>query len=1851
MKKNKLQFCVLCLAFFSSLFLLQAQTTPLKNFPQLKVWLRADTLTTLNPDSTVSSWIDISKGTVFAPSAPSVAPTIKKDVPALNNKAYANFNGSNGLLSQTAVALNNNFTTVILVGKLNTPSFYGHLVCYGVNGGGNWNFREIANSGRLSFINSNVNSGAGIDGSGNPAGNTSVLTGDPVIVSATVDPVAGKWSIQENFVEKHSAPGTFSQAASAVMSIGYRTDAGLNSNFKMAELIIFDSLLSPAQTATLKNYLQTRYSTKVDIGLDITIPYGFCDTILKVPGNSFTSYLWSTGQSTPSISVNKTGTYWVDAVDKYGFHSVDSVKVTYTPIQKIPDGIICSGNSVVWNTGLTKKGYTFKWSDNSSDSLLTITQAGKYTVTVKDSLGCSFTSDTVKIAVDAINSSISLGPDTTFCSGNFIGLQKGGAQVVSYLWSTGSTASSIPITVSGKYWLTVKSVNACSATDTILVTVLGSAPTGNFSFSSICLTNSTTFTDLSLPPAGGTINQWIWDFGDAQSSTLTNPVHLYADTGSYVVKLTVKADNGCAAIVSKTLNVYPNPVVDFSESTLPCDNNALQFTGTGNGFGYPVVTWKWKFSDPASAANDSSALQNPVHQYSAFGTYSTQLVISTLQGCKDTVVKPITILAPQSAVQLSMPQDKLNLPADSVFLSWSPLCSATYYEVNLAEDVNFTVNAKVYKVYNVTGDTVIKKLTGCKTYYWRVRAASTVLMPYSEIRSFSVFTPTCLPGLELWLDASSGVTVNGSNQVSLWMDKSGNKRNATQNVVNASPLLFKETASTSNKSSFIRLDGTNDFMNVDSSAKIGSFFSVFRWRGALPNFTEFNPVFMAKSSSARGFVLVGAQGQTSYYNDGLNNTFSASELEVNRVNTFNMAPLDRLKMVNGITSIPVSHQSYYIGQFLNANAFWNGDIGDIIIYNNTLTAVQKMALQNYLEDKYAPDVNLGADKTVCALPFTLHAKKDYFVSYQWQNGSTADSLVINAPGTYYVTTTNVFGGTSSDTLVVTKNGSPYTVDLGQRNRAICQGQFVRLTAGPSYLTYLWSNGSTANAIDVTQTGSYSVAVTDCQGKVTKDTVDVLVRPLPVFSFGKDTLSCNLNYQLDPGFPNSKNLTFNWWDGSHDSVKTVNATGIYSLAVIDPNGCSFSDTIKVSIDSLKQLVTLGADTTFCAGNFITLKNGASKAVSYLWSTGSTNDSLSVSVSGDYWVEVKSNNNCVATDTVKVTISGSAPTANFSSLNSCFKSSMQFTDSSVPHPGDTLSSWSWDFGDLATSSIQHPTHQYADTGKFNVRLTVGTKSGCFASVLKKVSVYPLPKPAFTFTGSCEDVKTKFTGQVTTFGYPVNQWSWNFGDPSSGSANVSAIQNPEHLFANGGTYAVKLQVINSLGCSDTLTKNVVINAAPVADFTFSLACKDDAVAFKDKTQLPPGTTNIGNYWNFGNGTSLQLDPVNTFPASVKYNVMHVVTASNGCKDTVIKSVDVHASPTALFNNSTSCEMSGTSFTDLSVITTGSITAWEWTFEGINFSALQNPQYVFKKSGNATVKEVVTSNFGCKDSITKTIVVYPKPIAQFTVSPEYGNPGQLFKFTNTSVGATTYTWNFDDGTTSTVMNPSHVYADTGYYDPTLIVKSAVGCPDSTSRTIQILKRYIDVGIMATTTQVQNGGGLLLNDYLNVHLSLKNKSTADISVLELYLEVNDGDAIKETWTGKFLKGSTLEYDFKATPTLKPGDHFVCVYALNPNGLKDELPVDNKMCKALDETAFKVLTPYPNPTSDLIELPLIIPASGNLTITIYDSRGKEIQKLVNEKINQGLQLIHVETRDFASGLYVCKVQLEDQVIFTKFIRR
>ena len=385
------------------------------------------------------------------------------------------------------------------------------------------------------------------------------------------------------------------------------------------------------------------------------------------------------------------------------------------------------------------------------------------------------------------------------------------------------------------------------------------------------------------------------------------------------------------------------------------------------------------------------------------------------------------------------------------------------------------------------------------------------------------------------------------------------------------------------------------------------------------------------------------------------------------------------------------------------------------------------------------------------------------------------------------------------------------------------------------------------------------------------------------------------------------------------------------------------------------------------------------------------------------------NCADVGTGIVT-TVNAPTAAFTSSSAGFNAN--FSDLSTGAP----TSWAWNFGDGNTSTQQNPSHTYAVGGTFNVCLTV--TSSCGTNTICQALTVGCPTLIAAFADSVQGLQYGVLDM--SVGTPTS-WLWDFGD-----GNTSTQQNFIHTYAVAGVYTVCLTV--SDGCSTDSTCVTIVAGCPIPVADYNFITTGQSVAFTDQSTNLPATW----AWDFGDGnTSTVQNPTHTYATVGTFNVCLIVGSTCGA-DTLCQTVVSGCNtPIANFNNTPTALT--VAFSDAS---TGSPTAWQWTFGDGNNSTSQNPTHTYAAAGTYTVCLTVTSPCGTTTSCTSVTVTCPAPTAGFTST----TTGLTANFTNTSTGATSYSWAFGDGNTSTLQNPSHTYAQQGTYSVCLTVTGPCG-------------------------------------------------------------------------------------------------------------------------------------------------------------------------------------------------------------------
>lgn len=234
-------------------------------------------------------------------------------------------------------------------------------------------------------------------------------------------------------------------------------------------------------------------------------------------------------------------------------------------------------------------------------------------------------------------------------------------------------------------------------------------------------------------------------------------------------------------------------------------------------------------------------------------------------------------------------------------------------------------------------------------------------------------------------------------------------------------------------------------------------------------------------------------------------------------------------------------------------------------------------------------------------------------------------------------------------------------------------------------------------------------------------------------------------------------------------------------------------------------------------------------------------------------------------------------------------VQFTDASVG--GDSIRQWI--FGDGATSTLANPVHQYAQPGYYTVKLYIGANgTNCTDVDIQYIYVWD------STGGGCQAAFTYSIDSANTINYlhfydqsagNIIYWSWNFGDPASGSTNVSTVQNPTHAFSASGTYLVCLTIQGAdSSCFDMTCDTIMIGYDPGCQAYFAYSYDSlqgsNLVNFTDLSTGNPTSW----MWSFGDGTppSTSQNPQHIFPAPGSYAVCLTITGDS-CTSTYCKTV----------------------------------------------------------------------------------------------------------------------------------------------------------------------------------------------------------------------------------------------------------------------------------------------------------------------------------------------------------------------------
>ncbi|MEO0471520.1 MAG: choice-of-anchor L domain-containing protein, partial [Bacteroidota bacterium] len=406
---------------------------------------------------------------------------------------------------------------------------------------------------------------------------------------------------------------------------------------------------------------------------------------------------------------------------------------------------------------------------------------------------------------------------------------------------------------------------------------------------------------------------------------------------------------------------------------------------------------------------------------------------------------------------------------------------------------------------------------------------------------------------------------------------------------------------------------------------------------------------------------------------------------------------------------------------------------------------------------------------------------------------------------------------------------------------------------------------TLQAVNSTALGN-NIAVEDCVDGLFTFSIPTPLNDTVVFHYTiGGTATPGVDYPVLPDsivmLPGQTTVTLPvpiFTDNNTEGLETI------EIIYVDSNLCAtqiYTDTAVLEILDPPNIFSPG-DQALCSGDTIPIGVSPLNGQTYSWSptTGLsdpnvsnptltlTNPNPTPLVLEYVLTTVALQGFCEQMDTIQVTV-GASITTDFEADTVCFGNFTSFTDLTIT---DSVTAWTWDFGDNTVSNASNPVHTYQQPGIYTVQLITENSAACPDTAEGLVLVDSLPIVSYLAQPVCLGLTTQFTHIVG----PGVSYQWDFGD-----GNQSSVALPSHTYLAAGTYNSQLTATTAAGCVASNQVDVEVYANPVADFDFTNVCEGFATEFTNLSR--PGTSQNLNYnWNFGDGS----------PASTQENPIHL-------------------------------------------------------------------------------------------------------------------------------------------------------------------------------------------------------------------------------------------------------------------------------------------------------------------------------------------------------------------------------------------
>jgi len=1156
----------------------------------------------------------------------------------------------------------------------------------------------------------------------------------------------------------------------------------------------------------------------------------------------------------------------------------------------------------------------------------------------------------------------------------------------------------------------------CDNTDTLIIDVKP-LPVPNFSNDSIVCKNSTVIFNNQSTGA----SSYLWDFDNANSSTLFSSNNIFSDTGFYNVKLIATSIFGCADSIINIVDVVDPPSAYVSFQDTGCAPLEVSFVNSSYG---KYASYFWDLGNGVNSTDTIPITQYYQQSYYSDTTYFLTFIVNNLCGA-DTIEDSINVLPSPSSIFLNNVSSGCS-PLDVSFFNLS-VGNPTIYHWNLGDGTAFSATDSLYNhtfTYSGLYDTTYTVSVVAQNYCGSDTSTADISVYPDEVTAFFTtdLTSGCMP-----LSVNFQNFSVGSNLIYSWDFGDGNFSNSstvnhtftTSGIYNVQLIVndgcsFDTLYQVINvfpipQGSFLAINdsvcGTETVQFLNSNTG-----SSFYWDFGDGNFSTLTQPFNIYTSPGVYNVKListslanGCSIEDSLEVYSLTNPEALFSLDTN---------IGCLPLVVNFTNSSVN-SDYFYWDFGDGSNTSNSNPTYTYNVDGSFTGSLVSSNLNGCQDSvsFLVDVNPkpiasfsynNIDSCVLPISFSFQNTSSINSNYIWAFGD-GDTSTLSSPINSYANNgqflvdlyvENIFG--CKDTAQEAINID--TVPVASFSMDTISGcipllvNFSNNSQNSSFFSWDFGDGNFSSSVSpsfiYSVPGNYQIQLLsqDANGCLDSSFSSIHIFPEPLASFSYS----NTNSCFQPVFMDLLNTSiganYYSWDfgnGINSSNTSPNfnydSIGAYSISLIAGNSYGCEDTTYQSFNVYQQPQAIfdPIQDSICLRDSIVLSSINSQYQDLItWNLNgslfnTTNDTtIFIANAGYYYLEMyASNNNGICIDTVALN-SGievlPSPIADFiiSPLDGCKPLiGVDFINQSI-----AADFYNWDFSNGNTSNSFNANENFYNDGIYNISLRVSNSLGCVDSIFKSLEVFPKPTADFTFTNTDPCYQpTELTFNNSSTGASI--YDWDFGNSQS-----SNIQNPTVSYVNPGNYDIGLIVENLFGCKDTIEDSFEALQVPIADFTLSddTICVGDSVIFISQSQYADFIN-----WDLSNGyNSSFLNFIYEFLDTTTVDVNLQAFSINGCSDTiqVASSVVVINSPVADFYFTDSLDpfyiLTGTlHLNNLSQNSTSYI--WEF-YNGDLFSDF-NLQYEYQYSSEGNYPIILSAINACS---LDTMMLYHKGI-----------------------------------------------------------------------------------------------------------------------------------------------------------------------------------------------------------------------------------------------------------------------------------